>query len=89
MLGRCEMGFPENVVKQAWERAGGQCECRRRTHSHFYTPCGKVLVWENRSKEGRGGWETHHITIDGGDVLSNCEILCSDCSGVRPSSTPV
>jgi len=83
------MEFPENVVKQAWERAGGQCECRRRTHSHFYTPCGKVLVWENRGKEGRGGWEAHHITIDGGDVFSNCEILCSDCSDVRPFSTPV
>ncbi len=82
------MGFPENVVKQAWERAGGQCECRKRTHSHFYTPCGKVLVWENRGKIGRGGWEAQHIAT-GSDVLSNCEILCSDCGGIRQFSIPV
>ncbi len=73
------MAFPDDVVKQAWERADGQCECRRRTHTHFYTPCGKPLVWENRGKVGRGGWEAHHTTSYGGDVLSNCEILCMDC----------
>lgn len=73
------MPFADDVVKQAWEKAGAQCECRRRTHSHFYTPCGKLLVWERRGKGGQGGWEAHHITTFGGDVLSNCEILCSDC----------
>jgi len=82
------MAFSEEVVKQAWERAGGQCECRRRTHSHFYTPCGKVLIWENRGKGGSGGWEAHHVTTSD-DVLSNCEILCSDCVGIRLFSIPV
>ena len=82
------MGFPQDVVRQAWERAGGQCECRRRTHRHFYAPCGKALIWENRGKVSSGGWEAHHITI-GDDTLSNCEILCSDCIGMRPFSTPV
>ena len=73
------MAFPEDVITQAWERAGGQCECRRRTHSHFYTPCGKQLVWENTGREGRGKWEARYISSSGGDVLSNCEILCWDC----------
>ncbi len=73
------MAFPEDVVRQAWERAGEQCECMRRTHSHFYTPCGKPLVWQNRGSADKGGWDAHHITDFGGDVLSNCEILCWDC----------
>ena len=73
------MPFSEDVVKQAWERAGGQCECGRRTHTHFYTPCGKSLIWNNRGTPYEGGWEAHHITTYGGDVLSNCEILCWNC----------
>jgi len=73
------MAFHDDVIKQAWERAGEQCECNRRTHSHFRTPCGKPLVWKNRGGIGQGAWEAHHINVSGGDVLSNCEILCSGC----------
>ncbi|MDO8716439.1 MAG: HNH endonuclease [Dehalococcoidales bacterium] len=73
------MAFTESVVKQAWERAGGQCECRRRTHSHFYIPCGKQLRWEVRGKASQGGWESHQTRVGGGDTLENCEILCWQC----------
>jgi hypothetical protein len=73
------MPFPEEMVKQAFQRVGGQCECTRRTHAHFYIPCGRPLVWENRGRVGEGGWEVHQITSYGSDVLSNCEILCWGC----------
>ena len=73
------MAFTESIVKQAWERSGGQCECRRRTHSHFYIPCGKQLRWEVRGKASQGGWESHQTRIGGGDTLENCEILCWQC----------
>ena len=73
------MAFASDTVKKAWERAGGQCECLRRTHSHFYTPCGKQLAWEMRGKAARGGWEAHQSKIAGGDGLDNCEVLCWDC----------
>ncbi len=73
------MAFSNEVVKQAWQRAGGKCECRRNDHNHDYVRCSKQLVWENRGREGRGAWEAHHINSNGGDVLSNCEILCWDC----------
>ncbi len=76
---RKAMPFSEDVVKQAWERANGQCECRRRTHIHFYVPCAKDLIWKNRGTPDRGGWEAHHITTYGGDLLSNCEIICRHC----------
>ena len=73
------MGFSEEVVERAWRRAGGRCECRRKTHGHYYVRCNKQLVWKNRGREGRGCWEAHHRSSSGGDGLSNCEILCWDC----------
>lgn len=75
------MAFPESVVQQAWKRAGGRCECRRRTHRHG-ARCSEQLVWSYRGKEWPGGWEAHHITsveAGGTDTLSNCEILCIPC----------
>lgn len=73
------MAFFDEVVAQAWKRAGGRCECRRTTHNHPYVRCNKELVWENRGRESRGAWEAHHISSTGDDTLSNCEILCWDC----------
>ncbi len=70
------MAFPQSVVEQAWRRAGGKCECRRKRHNHYYVRCNKELVWANRGREGRDKWEAHHISSIGGDTLSNCEILC-------------
>jgi len=72
------MAFPESVVRQAWQKAGGKCECRRVTHGHSGR-CNKQLVWKNRGREGRGKWEAHHRVRSRGDTLSNCEILCWDC----------
>lgn len=76
------MAFSNSVVRQAWNRADGKCECRRKTCRHGVR-CNKQLVWENRGEEAkRGAWEAHHITAvaSGGlDILSNCEILCLDC----------
>jgi hypothetical protein len=73
------MAFPEDVIRQAWERSGGQCECTRRTHKHFYTPCGKSLRWEKRGEVTGGGWEARHLNAAGGDTLFNCEIFCIEC----------
>ena len=78
------MAFTDDVVKQAWERAGAQCECNRRTHSHFYIPCGKSLILENRGSMNPGGWEAHQINIAGPYTLSNCEILCLHCYNASP-----
>lgn len=73
------MAFSEEVVKKAWSRAKGCCECRRKTHEHSYIRCNKNLVCGNNGREGRGAWEAHHITSGGPDSLSNCEILCWEC----------
>ena len=73
------MSFTDDVVKQAWKRAGGLCECKRWAHKHQQARCGNLLVLANRGKEGQGRWEAHRISSSGGDTLTNCEILCWDC----------
>ena len=78
--------FSASTVKVAWARAGGnadgsgwaKCECTRVTHGHG-TLCGKQLSWNSRGRSGRGAWEAHHRNSNGGDVPSNCEILCWNC----------
>ncbi|MGD9497364.1 MAG: HNH endonuclease [Armatimonadota bacterium] len=72
------MAFPESVVRQAWDRSGGRCECKRTTHRHTGR-CSKTLRWESRGTQGPYGWEAHHITAGAPDTLSNCEILCQLC----------
>ena len=71
------MSFPMEIIKKAWNRAGGRCEV-----------CRKELVWDNHSEGERGAWDAHHIKAkkDGGeDTLSNCRILCLDCHKETPS----
>jgi hypothetical protein len=74
------MAFSESVIEQAWKKANGKCQCKRKTHSwHKKIRCNRILVLSNRGREGRGKWEPHHKVKTRGDILSNCEILCWDC----------
>ncbi len=70
--------FSDSVVRNAWARAEGRCECRRSQHDHSGR-CSALLKWERRGSECDGGWEAHHINANGRDTLSNCEILCQPC----------
>jgi hypothetical protein len=70
--------FPDSVVREAFARAGGRCECTRTTHPHSGR-CPQKLVWEYRGRDVSGGWEAHHRNSQGPATLSNCEILCQDC----------
>jgi hypothetical protein len=73
------MAFDDKTLLEAWERSAGQCECEKRNHRHFYTPCARSLSWKARGKAGQGGWEARPITSSGGDGVHNCEILCWEC----------
>lgn len=71
--------FPDDVVRQAFARSRGQCECKRTSHRHGSPRCPARLVWERRGYDGPGGWEAHHINANDPPTLSNCEILCQPC----------
>jgi len=71
--------FTDEVIRAAWNRSGGRCECRRRSHNHPSLKCSKKLVFNLRGSEQDGGWEAHHINSNGDGSLSNCEILCQWC----------
>ena len=73
------MPFPEMLLLQAWEKAGGQCECRRWSHSHPYVRCTRKLVWENRGRAVESGWVPRYRTSPTSDTPLGCEILCWDC----------
>ncbi len=62
------MVFSDEVIRQAWQRAGDNCE-----------RCNKALLFASRGKELEGGWEAHHKIASGPDTLANCEILCQPC----------
>jgi hypothetical protein len=51
------MAFSEETVLEAWKRSNGQCECEKRSHSHFRVPCFKPLSWKARGTAVREGWE--------------------------------
>jgi hypothetical protein len=79
------MAFPQDVVDSAWKRSGGRCECTRDSHNHSGR-CPKQLNYDSRGKDYLPGcWEAHHINANGGDGLSNCEILCCECHKKTPS----
>ena len=69
------MAFSEETKAAAFQRAGGQCECRRMSCTqHMTVRCTTKLV--------AGRWHAHHLTAvaaGGSDALSNCQALCIPC----------
>jgi hypothetical protein len=81
------VSFPEEVVRRAWRRAGGTCECRRTDHGHTI-PCGKSLLFSRCGRNfDEAGWKPRQRTnspASEGSTLANCEILCGDCDWRTP-----
>jgi hypothetical protein len=73
------MSVPEVFVLQAWEKAGGQCECKRMSHSHTYVRCTRRLAYEKRGARIPGGWAPRFKTSPTTGTPLSCEILCIDC----------
>jgi hypothetical protein len=70
------MAVPEILILQAWEKTGGQCECRRVSHGHTYARCTNRLVFENRGTGTSGAWAPRYITNPAKGTALACEILC-------------
>jgi hypothetical protein len=73
------MTVPEVFVLQAWEKAGGQCECHRLSHSHTYGRCTRRMIYEKRGSREHGGWVPRYRTSPATGTPLACEILCIDC----------
>jgi hypothetical protein len=73
------MPFSDSIIKQAWKRAGGMCECKRLSHGHQNMRCSQELAFYNQCGKGIDAWEAYHLDPSGGDILTNCEILCLKC----------
>ena len=77
------MAFSEEVVKQAWIRAGGKCECIKGPHKHLKIACGRALDFEKKGKSGETGcWDIVQIKPAdlGGDYsANNSHVICCDC----------
>lgn len=73
------MSVPEMVVLKAWQKAGGQCECARWSHSHPYLRCTRRLEWDKRGQAGSGGWAPRYRNSPTTEAPLACEILCMEC----------
>lgn len=68
------MDFTDETKRGARQRAGGRCECTRKSHKHLLGRCLAVLALSKV--------EYHHKTAvasGGSNALSNCEVLCAPC----------
>lgn len=73
------MPFSDYIVKQAWVRSGGRCECISKTHGHARMCRKKLLELYRGDDESDCGWEARSISGSYPEVLADCEILCWDC----------
>lgn len=74
------MEIPESVVREAWERSGGRCECRNVRHNHPNIKCDRQLIWENRDIDrSQGAWKICVKPHDGQVTADLCEVLCCEC----------
>lgn len=72
-------GFADSVIEEAWERAGGRCECKSSTHGHM-GQCIEIISKEDRGDASKqSSWEIRRINESEGYALSNCEIVCRNC----------
>ena len=72
------MAFSETTKDIAYKRADGRCECHRGHTGNNSAPHNGGRCSRTFTRHG-GQWHAHHINANGGDELSNCEVLCIAC----------
>jgi hypothetical protein len=78
MVVRCDIPFTEAIIRQAWLRSGGRCECTKQTHTHIGRCNRKLLELYRGDDETIYGWEAQSKSGTYKD-LDDCEIVCLDC----------
>jgi hypothetical protein len=70
--------FPDSVVKEAFIRADGECECIDDNHDHS-GKCNNLMIYNMRGMDFPGGWETCQISSEKPLDAGNCRIVCIGC----------
>ena len=73
------MPFPDYIIRQAWIRSGGRCECTGHMHGHTGRCNKKLLELYHGDIDTVFGWEARSRSGSYLNDLSDCEILCWDC----------
>ena len=63
--------FSESVIRAAFYRSDGECECMKNNHKHSGR-CNSIIIYNMRGMEFPGGWEVYQAD-------SNCRIICIGC----------
>jgi len=70
----------DEMVRKAWERSRGQCECAHQSCSHPLHPHGKPLSWDDRDKANSAhGWGVYKASTSANNSADNYQILCHEC----------
>ncbi|NQS75919.1 MAG: hypothetical protein HQP61_05660 [Peptococcaceae bacterium] len=70
--------FSIDVVKAAFIRSDGECECIANNHKHAGR-CNNMVIYNMRGLDLPGGWEAYHQSSDRPLDVDNCRILCMNC----------
>ena len=73
------MPFSDTIIKQAWLRSNGRCECIKTAHGHARVCNKRLLEIYRGDDESNQGWEAHSKSGAYLDDAADCEILCWDC----------
>ena len=73
------MPFDIKVVRQAWSRCAGRCECTRAEHNHPFGRCNLKLRYDRRGQAKKDAWEIRRKDPSRGEIFPNSEIVCMEC----------
>lgn len=72
------VSFSADVVKAAFIRSDGECECTKSNHKHSGR-CNNLITYNMRGMDLPGGWEAYKINSECPPIIGNCRIICMDC----------
>ena len=82
------MILDRDLVKQAWTRSSGLCECKRIGCQHTGGRCNTPLEEKAFREDEGSGWYVRPINEFGPAKLFNVEAVCSECHNkLKPSTT--
>lgn len=81
------MILDKDLVKQAWQRCDGACECKRIGCQHPGGRCSNTLDEKMFRDDEESGWYVRPINEFGPAKLFNIEVVCSECFNKLKATT--